>query len=990
MAGIRAPYLSAPVGPHVTYSEVHVDCPDELGVPMARSARAARIVREDEWEAWLPGLPRNVLRHGMQRGGALVAVVVLVVLGTQSWKFGSRPTPVLGSSHDGTGKHTGEPSSLVATEASSGGKKDMAQVLRQAQGLCMELPGVQLGNARKSMGQRMVSSADECMNDCRTTLNCGQVVFSAGNNGCYLFNETTSHVVQLNKIYHSAFCGMLQQIKSLKKLQKGVLDGMKQRKARGLCHVIKETLLDRPTGDNVEGSFLELSGLQADKCFDVCRQHPNCAQATHSLHSTCKLYSHRTRSVAHVGASYRSAYCGALEDDDMLQAQKQQVEQAAMMRKAQGICIDVEGVQLASLGAKVSQPTGLESSVMCFEQCRKEPSCAQATYTASEKTCILMTKATTQVSLTGKNYNSVYCGALAATMDMKAMSKKVKQSLDEYASQAMCENMLHIKLAGGALLADLANVENAEACFMHCKKVPHCEQATFASFGGHCRLFHEASANVKHTGSVYTSAYCGTVKDHKKRKNLQKKAILAKGMRRATGICKEVQGIQLENPNGEQGDLAEFEDGTKTTKKKCFDRCRIEPGCKQAIFSAGNKGCYLFKAAGTKALHEGELYQSAFCGSVNKMNALEELQQGIRDQRLKRRSTGVCTEMPGVALIDGKGVTTIMSNATGTAAKCFEACRKRLGCPQVIFSDGNKGCYMFETFTTTSKSQGSIYHSAYCGDATEKPVMESRKSMVMKEVAERKAHGICFEVPFVRLAPGGGPRVTTLDGNATQAKCIKKCQTMIGCQQVIYEAATGVCTVYDGATTNIFFGIYGRMAFRSAFCESQKNWKVAKDRQKEVMKLVDERSKHGACIDLPGVQLANGSGADLVPWAQDAKTCVQKCRQRLLCSQAIWTNGTHGGAGNCRLYQNFSIDFSSLGSQFHSARCGLGDAEFHNLQAAQKKTLAAMDAEIKREKKATEAAQAKAAAAPAVAPPRLALRMQAAPDQQTPLPATTA
>jgi len=234
---------------------------------------------------------------------------------------------------------------------------------------------------------------------------------------------------------------------------------------------------------------------------------------------------------------------------------------------------------------------------------------------------------------------------------------------------------LHIELGekAGALLAELANVENAEACFMHCKKVPHCEQATFSSFGGRCRLFNEASPEIKHTGSVHSSVYCGTVKDHKRLKALQKKAVLAKAMRQATGICKEVQGIQLDDPEGAQGDLAEFKKGTQTTDKKCFDRCRIEPGCKQAIFSAGNKGCYLFKVAGTKALHEGERYKSAVCGSVNEVNALEELQQHIREQRLKRRSTGVCSEMHGVALDDGKGTTVIISNATGTPAQCFEA-----------------------------------------------------------------------------------------------------------------------------------------------------------------------------------------------------------------------------------------------------------------------------------------------------------------------------
>lgn len=939
---------------------------------MTRSARAARIIREDGMQSKPPSsLLRKVLRHGLQRGGALVAVIALVVLGTRHWNL-ARPSTI-GSSHDGARRHAGEPSSLVAAEA-SGGKKGMAEILRQAQGLCMELPGVQLTNGRKSLGQRTVTSADECINDCRKTLYCGQVVFSAGNNGCYLFNETTSHVIQRDKIYHSAYCGMLQQIKSLKKLQKGILARMKQRKATGLCHVIKDTLLDRPDGDDGRGSFLESPGLQADECFDACRLHPDCAQATHSRHSTCKFYFDATTSVAHVGASYTSAYCGTKAQDDGMAARRQKVKQAAMMRKAQGICIDVEGVQLSGLGARTSQPAGLESSVMCFEQCRKEPSCAQATFSASDKTCMLMTKATTQASLTGKNFNSVYCGALTATMDMKAMSKKVKESSDERISQAMCENMLHMELGEkkDSLLAELANAENAQACFMHCKEVPHCEQATFSELGGRCRLFNKASSEVKHTGPVHTSAYCGTVKDHKRLKDLQKKAVLAKAMRRATGICKEVQGIQLEDPDGAHGDLAEFKKGTQTTEKKCFDRCRTEPGCKQAIFSAGNKGCYLFKSAGTKALHEGERYKSAFCGSVNKVNALEELQQNIRDQRLKRRNTGVCSEIPGVALYDGKGTSTIISNATGTPEKCFEACRKRLGCPQVIFSEGNKGCYLFETFTTSAKAQGSIFHSAYCGDASEKPTMESRKDLIMREIADRKAHGICFEVPFVRLAPGGGPRVATLDGNATQEKCIEKCKTMIGCQQVTYEAATGVCTVYDGATTNIFYGIYGKMAFRSAFCESQKNWKMAKDRQKQVLDLRDKRSKHGVCIDLPGVQLANGSGAVLIPWAQDAKTCVSKCRERLLCSQAIWANGSKGKPGNCQLFQNYSIDFSSLGAGFHSARCGLGGGEFKDLKLAQKKTLAAMDAEIQKEKEATKLAQTRDLAnkGPAVAPLR--------------------
>merc|ERR1719461_1512394 len=210
---------------------------------------------------------------------------------------------------------------------------------------------------------------------------------------------------------------------------------------------------------------------------------------------------------------------------------------------------------------------------------------------------------------------------------------------------------------------------------------------------------------------------------------------------------------------------------------------------------------------------------------------------------------------------------------------------------------------------------------------------------------------------------------------------------MIGCQQVTYEAATGLCTVYDGATTNIFYGIYGKMAFRSAFCESQKNWKIAKDRQKEVLKLADKRSKHGVCIDLPGVQLANGSGAELEPWAGDAKMCVKKCRERLLCSQAIWANGSKGTPGSCRLYQNYSLDFSSLGGQFHSARCGLGSGEFHDLEVAQKKTLAAMNAEIEREKAATKAAEAKSkyeakynVATDPVSPPRSAMNVEAAPN----------
>lgn len=846
----------------------------------------------------------------------LGATVLLACAGAFAWcrPLGGRPAaPMLGA----------QPSILAASSD---------QLLRKAQGLCLELPGVELGAIHgKSLDKVSVATADDCVEHCRALVDCGQVV-SDGQGSCYLWAATTSVVASLHDKYRSAYCGMLTDMRDMKAQQKKLLHDIKARKSQGVCVELHGLQLAAGEDELIVSS--EGRGIgSASECFEECRKLPSCKQATFSESSSaCSLSTHAAKRINEVGDDFTSAYCGVLEHHHRMKELREDVQNQLRMRRAQGICLDLESAGLAD-GRAVEGP---KTAAACTESCRRAPNCAQASFSEGISTCFLSNHATKSVALIGDGYESSYCGPLDKTMDMKAMQRDVKEGIQKRKTQGICVEVEAIAL-GGDTLVELPDVSQND-CFERCRTVPGCGQAVFTQGGETCHLFKKAAAKVAHVGEAYTSTFCGTPEEVAHVKKLREEVQTAVQMRRAMGICEEMPGVQLADTAG-GGRLAAFAPGVNASARGCVEKCRREPHCAQAIFSSGNSGCYLFKEAADVAVHANEIYHSAFCGEVKEAKRIQEGKDKVLQQVKMRRATGMCTDIVGVQIADGSGYhDAIFSNETGTPAKCTEYCRRQLGCEQAVFSRGNKGCYVFEKASNVkAMHEGGIFHSAYCGDLKQAKLVEARKKEIERQVRDRKSNGLCFEVPGIRASDGVGGAVATLTGNATQKKCVERCRTMLGCEQAIFSAKHSECRTFEKAVVDLFPGMVEPNTYHSAFCGVKDDWKIHKDQQVKVQKLAVARKKAGACMDLPGVSLVVPEGRNFYSWADNATQCTEHCRIQPYCGQALYTNKS------CQLFQNSTVKFSALGKKYHSARCS-DWKDFDRVRGMQNQTLALMKA----------------------------------------------
>jgi len=813
-----------------------------------------------------------------------------------------------------------------------------AEALRKAQGLCLEMPDVRLAPVvGKGLGQPVVGSADDCIQHCRELVDCEQAV-SDGHIGCHLYAATTSVVAKLDHEYRSAYCGMLTNMREMTSKQHELLHAIQARKTQGICVELPGLQLVDEEGLDATSSRTSTVKCAAD-CFEECRKFPSCKQAAFSESSgSCSFFENATDKVAQIGDEFRSAYCGELTQAHDMKALRERVQTEVRMRKAQGVCLDLKGIQLA-IGD--SQPVEeLKTSAQCAERCRVLPSCAQAVFSEESSSCYHSMNASRLVAATGDEYSSSYCGRLEMTKDMKALKESVKQAIQTRHSMGICVDVEAVALKGESLV-ELHDLPSAAECFERCRVASGCGQAAFTQGSGRCNLFTEAVATVAHVGDAYASTYCGTLKDGERLKALRDHVKREVQMRRAMGVCEEIPGVQLADGKG-GGSLVAFAPGVNATPAKCVEKCRREPQCAQAIFSRGNEGCYLFKEAAPQATHSSEIYYSAYCGEVKEAKRIQGYKQKVVQEVQMRKATGICKDMPGIQIADGSGhQQALFSNETGTPDKCIEACRVQLGCEQAVFSAGNRGCYMFETASDiTALHESDIFHSAYCGDLRQVKATEARKEEIKRQVGERKAHGLCFEVPGTRAADGTSGALAEFSGNATQKKCMERCRTSLGCEEAVFSAKDSECHVFEKAVVDVFRSMVDSPNYHSAFCGAEADWKENKARQVKVQKMADYRKKSGACIDLPGVRLATPEGVNFYTWANNRSQCVEHCRMTSLCGQALYTNKS------CRLFQNYTVEVSALGKAYHSARCS-DWKDFARVKAMQNQTLKLMAAKIK-------------------------------------------
>eukprot|EP00416_Gambierdiscus_australes_P018806 CAMPEP_0171066460 /NCGR_PEP_ID=MMETSP0766_2-20121228/7432_1 /TAXON_ID=439317 /ORGANISM="Gambierdiscus australes, Strain CAWD 149" /LENGTH=526 /DNA_ID=CAMNT_0011522635 /DNA_START=182 /DNA_END=1762 /DNA_ORIENTATION=- len=522
---------------------------------------------------------------------------------------------------------------------------------------------------------------------------------------------------------------------------------------------------------------------------------------------------------------------------------------------------------------------------------------------------------------------------------MKDSKLKVLEALNARENDGTCLDMERVQLADGdGALATLTDVESASKCFEHCRLAPSCGQASFSESNGACNLTKEVSTSITHIGDHFKSTYCGDPSEVETLKGRRKKIQDSIVTRGAMGACEDLPGIQLSDAGG-PADKLTFPEDVKATPKLCVEACRKDPGCKQVVFSKGNKGCYTFKEAADTATQSADIYYSAFCGQVLEAKDLKKKKEKIINQLAMRKARGICVDFDGIQVEDGTGFhEAIFSNQTNTFKSCVEHCRQRLGCEQAVFSEGNKGCYIFEVASNIKAfAVGSIYHAAYCGDLEQVKLIKQRAHEVKRQVEDRKDHGVCFESPGIRVADGKGGHLIKFPGNATREKCMEMCRSSVGCAQVVWSVKANQCYAFTEASTALFPGMIEWQSFHSAFCGSKADAEANKAKQQQVQKLAADRNKDGACIDLPGVKLMEPKGVNFYTWAGNATDCTEQCRTKLYCGQVLYTNHS------CHMFQNQMIAFSVLGQQWHSARCTIWKL-FSNLKDMQNQTIKLMQA----------------------------------------------
>jgi len=93
----------------------------------------------------------------------------------------------------------------------------------------MEVTGVRLANGKGALkAPQKASSAEQCVAACHGQGNCAQVIYSAGNKGCYLFAEATYRVLGVSDLFHSAYCGKAMSGHRVRLMQQSALKVKRQ------------------------------------------------------------------------------------------------------------------------------------------------------------------------------------------------------------------------------------------------------------------------------------------------------------------------------------------------------------------------------------------------------------------------------------------------------------------------------------------------------------------------------------------------------------------------------------------------------------------------------------------------------------------------------------------------------------------------------------------------------------------------------------------
>jgi hypothetical protein len=107
--------------------------------------------------------------------------------------------------------------------------------------------------------------------------------------------------------------------------------------------------------------------------------------------------------------------------DDALAVELKALEAAAAAR----VCMDLPGVLLADAEglsdfAPILADKEVGTSEQCTDWCKKHGDCAQAVFSAGDKSCRLFEGATTDVTVFSDGFNSSFCGAKLEEDDLKA------------------------------------------------------------------------------------------------------------------------------------------------------------------------------------------------------------------------------------------------------------------------------------------------------------------------------------------------------------------------------------------------------------------------------------------------------------------------------------------------------------------------------------------------------------------------------------------
>lgn len=142
-----------------------------------------------------------------------------------------------------------------------------------------------------------------------------------------------------------------------------------------------------------------------------------------------------------------------------------------------------------------------------------------------------------------------------------------------------------------------------------------------------------AAASLLAVAVVASSKWPGAGKDARTSAGL---ASEIKDVLIGSRVCVEVPGLRLgDGP----GPLPAVKDGAAKDAQECMEICRGNQNCGQAIFSSGNKGCYLFKEGTSKLgdpAPEGATFGGAYCGEASDEGYLWSLRNEAELQQVQR------------------------------------------------------------------------------------------------------------------------------------------------------------------------------------------------------------------------------------------------------------------------------------------------------------------------------------------------------------------